>query len=236
MGKIKLFCIPYSGGSSSVYYKWKRMLHENIVLCPVELAGRGRRMREPFYETVAEAADDISNIIRSELAPGENYAILGHSMGALLAYETYYALKKRGVHEPVHLFCSGRKAPHDEAKKSEYYKLPEKEFLEVVFNYGSNTRDILQSRELLDLFVPILRADFKIAEIYEYQAHEEKIQCSMSVVNGNKDLSISESDITMWNDLAEKDCQYHWISGGHFFITENCEATVNLINRVLSVL
>jgi len=233
MDKIKLFCIPYSGGSSSVYYKWKRLLNDYITLIPLELAGRGRRMREPFYESVSQACEDISNMILAQLQPNEPYAIFGHSMGALLAYETYYCLKAKGVHEPEHILFSGRKAPHDEAEKSEYYKLPEDEFLDVVFNYGGNTREILQNRELLDLFVPILRADFKIAEIYEYAAHEEKIQCNMTVVNGTSDLSISRSDINMWSELAGKDCDYRWLGGGHFFITDNCARTVDLINEVL---
>lgn len=234
MTSIKLFCIPYSGGSSSVYYKWKRQLHPSIILCPLELAGRGRRMREAFYETVSQAADDISDMIISQLAPGEEYAIYGHSMGSLLAYETYYALKAKGIHDPNHIFFSGRKAPHDELEKSEYYKLPEKEFLNVVFHYGGNTRELLQSRELLDLFVPILRADFKIAEIYEYAAHEEKISCDVTVVNGRNDPSISRTDILMWSQLVDGYCQYRWINGEHFFISENVDATVHLINEVLA--
>ncbi len=233
MEKIKLFCIPYSGGSCSVYYKWKRLLNDYIDLIPIELAGRGRRMRDKFYETVAEACDDISNMILAELQPNEPYAIYGHSMGALLAYETYYCLKKKGAHEPEHIFFSGRKAPHDEAEKSEYYKLPEEEFLQVVFNYGSNTREILQNRELMDLFVPILRADFKIAEIYDYEAHDERILCNMSVVNGTSDMSVAQCDINKWSELAGKSCEYRWLSGGHFFLTENPVRTVDMINEVL---
>ncbi len=234
MAKIKLFCIPYSGGSSSVYYKWKRLLGEHITLCPLELAGRGRRMREPFYDTVAEACDDISSMIMKELSPDEPYAIYGHSMGALLAYETYYALKEKGAHEPCHIFFSGRKAPQDEAEKTEYYKLPEREFLDVLFHYGGNTRDILQNRELMDLFVPILRSDFRLAEIYEYREAAERIQCEISVVNGKNDLSVSRCDISMWSERAGSTCEYYWLQGEHFFITENPEAVAKLLNRVLS--
>ncbi|MBQ2446499.1 MAG: thioesterase [Oscillospiraceae bacterium] len=234
MRSTKLFCIPYSGGSSSVYYKWKRLLHSSILLCPLELAGRGRRMKEPFYESVAQAAEDISSMILSQLQPGEPYAIYGHSMGSLLAYETYFALKAKGAPEPEHIFFSGRKAPQDESEKSEYYKLPEAEFLNVVFHYGGNTREIMQNRELLDLFVPILRADFKIAEIYEYRDHGSKIQCECTVVNGRSDRSISKPDVVMWSELIEGYCQYRWISGEHFFLSENAEATAKLINEVLA--
>jgi surfactin synthase thioesterase subunit len=191
-------------------------------------------MKEPFYESVAQAAEDISSMILSQLQPGEPYAIYGHSMGSLLAYETYFALKAKGAPEPEHIFFSGRKAPQDESEKSEYYKLPEAEFLNVVFRYGGNTREIMQNRELLDLFVPILRADFKIAEIYEYQDHGSKIQCECTVVNGRSDRSISKPDVVMWSELIEGYCQYRWISGEHFFLSENAEATAKLINEVLA--
>ncbi len=234
MSNIKLFCIPYSGGSSSVYYKWKRLLSNNITLCPLELAGRGRRMREPFYESVQDASEDISKMIMEQLSPGEPYAIFGHSMGSLLAYEVYFALKDKGVHEPCHIFFSGRKAPQDEAERSSYYLLPEKEFLDVVFRYGGNTKEILNNRELLDLFVPILRADFKIAEIYEYREHSEKLQCESTVLNGRNDLSVAQCDLRLWSELTDYPCDYAWVNGEHFFITENPEATVKLLNRVLS--
>ena len=121
MKSIKLFCIPYSGGSADIYYKWKKELDSSIELCPIEIAGRGRRMNEPFYETVAEAAEDISSRILTQIDDDTQYAIFGHSMGALLAYETYFSLMEKCSKEPEHIFFSGRKAPQDENEKTEYY-------------------------------------------------------------------------------------------------------------------
>ena len=229
MGKVKLFCIPYSGGLADVYCKWKNKLNSNIVLCPVEIAGHGRRIKEDFYTDVATAADDISGIILNEMKGDEPYAIYGHSLGALLAFETYYELKKKGVHEPVHIFFSGRKSPDDMEERTEYYKLPENDFMEKVFQYGGNTRDIMQSRELLDIFVPILRADFRIAEIYEYQKHDEKIMCDITIVNGKSDFSVMTGDLSMWKAFAGKGCDFKYVEGEHFFITENIEEPLRFL-------
>lgn len=233
MEKVKLFCIPYSGGSSSIYFKWKRLLNENIDLRPVETAGRGRRMKTSFYKDIAAAADDISNIILSELGE-EPYAIYGHSLGSLLAFETYYCLKKKGAHEPIHIFFSGRKAPNEMGDKTEFYKLPERRFLEVLFEYGKSNYELMQSRELLDIFIPILRADYRIAETYEYAEHKMKIMCDFTVVNGKNDFSIMKSDMNMWKSFAGKNYTITYINGEHFFITDNCKDTVDLINSVLS--
>ena len=43
MEKINLFCLPYAGSSASVFFKWKKYLDEDIMLYPIELAGRGKR-------------------------------------------------------------------------------------------------------------------------------------------------------------------------------------------------
>jgi linear gramicidin dehydrogenase lgrE len=234
MKSIKLFCIPYSGGSANVYYKWKKELKSDIELCPIEIAGRGRRINEPFYETVDEAAEDISDHILKEINEDTNYAIWGHSMGALLAYESYFKLMEKCSKEPDHIFFSGRKAPQDEMNHTEYYKLPDDEFLKMVFVYGGNTREIIQNEELAKIFIPILRADFKIAETYTYKPRDKKVMCDITVVNGKSDFSVMEVELDKWSKVAGKKCYYHWISGNHFFITENSKETVQYLNQTLS--
>lgn len=233
MQPIKLFCIPYSGGSADIYYKWKNSLDRNIELCPVEIAGRGRRMNEPFYESVDEAADDISNNILSKIDGNTCYAIWGHSMGSLLAYEAYFSLMEKCSKEPEHIFFSGRKAPHDETEKTEYYKLPDDEFMKIVFHYGGNTKDIMENQQLAKIFLPILRSDFKLAEIYEYKEKKRKVMCDISIINGKSDFSVMKADLDKWKDVAGKECNYYWMKGDHFYILDNISETVQQINQIL---
>nr|WP_297933254.1 thioesterase domain-containing protein [uncultured Lachnoclostridium sp.] len=233
MYNIKLFCIPYSGGNAGVYYKWKNSLLPGINLCPIEVAGHGRRIKEGFYDDVEAAADDLSEEILRELKEDEPYAIFGHSLGALITFEVYYALKRKGAHEPVHIFFSGRKSPDDIGVPTATYKLPEKEFMEKVSWYGGGTGEIMQNRELLNVFVPILRADFRIGETYEYKPHSEKIKCDITIMNGTEDGSVMTCDLERWKQHAEKKCGFERVKGSHFFIIENIEETVAIINNVL---
>ena len=48
MSNISLYCLPYSGGSAAMYYKWRSVLSDNITLRPLEPAGRGTRIRQPL--------------------------------------------------------------------------------------------------------------------------------------------------------------------------------------------
>lgn len=230
---IKLFCIPYSGGSASVYYKWRKHLDPRIELVPLEMAGRGSRMKEPFYENMKEAAKDLSTCIARLCKPDDQFAIFGHSLGSLVAFETYYALHEIIDKEPQHIFFSGRKAPQDEGIKTEFYKLPENEFMAKVLQYGGNTQEILNNQELIKLFVPILRSDFRLAERYTFEPKKRLIACPYTILSGTEDFSVQMSDLTLWSKFASEEVYYESLPGTHFFITENVEQTTNCINYAL---
>lgn len=235
MKTLKLYCIPYSGGSAEIYLKWKRFLPETVTIVPVELAGRGKRIRDSFYENCDNAVKDIADIILEDIKEGEEYAILGHSMGALLAFETYYELLKRNKSMPIHMFFSGRKAPQNMDEKTQFYLLPDEEFLQVVYAYGGNTSAIMNNSTLRELFLPILRADFKISEIYEYKLHPQKIECPITLINGTKDDSIFPFDMNEWKYFAGSKFSNRQVEGNHFFVIENIKGTTDVLIEELGM-
>ena len=64
MEKIKLFCIPYAGGSAGIYSKWNGHISKFIEVCPVELPGRGKRFSEPLCNSIKQMVDDVFKGIR----------------------------------------------------------------------------------------------------------------------------------------------------------------------------
>lgn len=230
---VKLFCIPYSGASATVYAKWEPFLSDEIELIPVELAGHGMRIKEKCHTSVGNSVFDIVETILTKMDE-EDYAIWGHSLGSVLTYETYFELMKRGVKPPKHLFFSGRKAPNDVSNKTSFYKLSDKEFSEVVESYGGTTKEVLQNEVLRDLFLPILRADFEIGEKYEWMDKKSKIRCDITIVNGKEDSSVSNIDMNNWKTCSDKSCEVVYVSGGHFFLFEQCELVVGIINKKLN--
>lgn len=66
MQKIKLFCIPYAGGSAVIYNNWRSYLAPIIELRPIELAERGRRIHDSLYKSIEEAIQDVFKSIESE--------------------------------------------------------------------------------------------------------------------------------------------------------------------------
>ncbi len=229
----KLFCIPYSGASAMVYSKWTKLINKEIKVIPLELAGRGRRFNDKFFNDIDEAAEDLSNTIIRE-AKDVDYAIFGHSMGARVTYEVYYKLIEKGFKEPVKIFFSGSKAPHLPPDEIKRYKLPDEQFKQVVLQYGGNSEDVFKNKELCDLFIPILRADFRIYEEYKFVPGREKIKTDVVVYYGRGDSSITYDNMTAWQEVAGSGFKLVAFDGSHFYLNEDANGITASINKELA--
>lgn len=227
-----LFCLPYAGGSEVIYYKWKKYLNPLIHLKSIELKGRGKRYSEIFYETLDEAVEDILTNIKDKIAD-DDYAIYGHSMGSLLAYELYYKIKERNLKKPNHIFFSGYKAPSIIRGKENTYTLPDYDFMRKVIELGGTPEELINNKELLEVFLPVIRSDFKIFENYTYKERKDKIECDVSILNGKQD-SINLKEILSWRDHVCKGFKVYNFEGNHFFINDNVENITNVINNTLT--
>ncbi|MCU5680699.1 thioesterase domain-containing protein [Bacillus wiedmannii] len=84
MEKIKLFCLPYAGGSASMYYQLKGYMHKIVDVIPIEYSGHGERISENYYASFKNMVDDIASKIIDYL-DDDQFSILGYSMGSLVA-------------------------------------------------------------------------------------------------------------------------------------------------------
>lgn len=95
MSNISLYCLPYSGGSAAMYYKWRSVLSDNITLRPLEPAGRGTRIRQPLCLTMVDAVADLYQQFVKHYTGGD-YAIFGHSLGGIMAFELVHYILDHG--------------------------------------------------------------------------------------------------------------------------------------------
>lgn len=227
MEKMKVFLLPYAGASSLAYYKWRTSFPPGYEPHFIELKGRGEKMGEPFYQDMAEAVEDISAQIM-EKTKADEYCIFGHSMGALLAYETYYRLYEKGAKLPRHMFFSGRKAPQIEVEDYKEYDRDDEHFIQMVSRFGGLTGDFFDEG-IKQVFLPILRADFKILGEYIFQSKGRAISCGMTVLYGNQDRSAIWPEIEAWKIHAGKGCSFREFDGNHFFLNDKYPEIVQMI-------
>lgn len=232
MRKTKLFCLPYAGGSATaVYGKWKKFLHPQIECFPIELSGRGRRFAEPLYNTWNHAVEELFEQMKPQL-DSSPVAFFGYSMGSILAFELAHQMKDWNGQAPIHLFLAARAAPNRPNRRPPIHHLPDQAFLDEVLNMGGTPAEIMKHQELLHLFLPVLRADFKITETYECFPREGELLCDFSVLGGVEDR-ISVADLLAWSSCTKGDTSVHLFDGGHFFIHEHTEEIIHFIHQKL---
>lgn len=229
---VKVLVIPHAGGMASAYYEFSKYADSNVDFVFVELAGRGAHMREDLYEDFEEAVNDIyeKNI---NLFQQENYVLFGHSMGSWLAFELYHKIKAEGQPLPMHLFFSGNVSPFAQ-RFSNYRNMSDEEFIENIFKKGQTSKEIFINRELREIFLPILRSDFKMLEEYVPKNGRDPITSNISVLCGSED-PLLKNGVTEWEELTTKECEIIYFEGNHFYLFKNMSAIVDYIHRTVEM-
>lgn len=232
MTNIKLFCFPYAGGSSIVFNQWAQYLDKNIELIPIELAGRGSRINEALYKDVSELIDDVYNLVCKEIN-GSAYALFGHSMGGMISYQLGQKLKENNYPVPVHIFFAGLNAPHVEKLDDiKYHLLDEEEFKKEVIKLGGTPPEFFEYPELIEVFLPLLKNDFKLAETDIHNDEIHPLNCNITIMLG-KDEDLNAEQCDGWKKHTMKLCTIHYFEGGHFFLNDETKQVVRFINNTL---
>ena len=224
-----LFCIPYAGATAAIYKKWEELLDPSILLIPIELPGRGKRISDPPLLSIQEMVEDIINII--QLSKNRlPFSIFGHSMGNLLAYEVSKHLEKRGLDQPEILFLSGKNPPHCRPKTIKHL-LPDDKFRQEIIKMGGIPKVIEENKELMDFFLPIIRNDFQAVEQYSFKEERKQLHIPFVVLNGSEDEMTNSSYMNEWKTYSTSSYEYYEFIGGHFFIHEHINSIIALINK-----
>jgi medium-chain acyl-[acyl-carrier-protein] hydrolase len=213
---LRLFCFSFAGGSVSSFAGWRKQSDNGFEVCPIEYPGRGSRFKESGCGTLAGLVEIIAVDLRSELQ--EPYALLGHSFGAIVAFELTRLLKSSNAPMPVRLFISAIRAPHL-PQPEKIHDLPEREFLAKLKSYDGVPQEALQNSELLSLVVPVIRDDFRLYEQHVYQ-NDDPLPVPISVLGGSQDTKVPAADLMAWSQHTHKSFRCHFFPGGHFFLYE----------------
>lgn len=217
--KIRLFCLPYGGGGAAVFREWPRELWPEIEVWHVQLPGREARHREPLMTSIDVLVRPLADAVLPQLAQSDlPFAIFGHSMGALIGFELARALRRLRAPSPAHLFFSARRAPHVPDRYVPLHNLPDPDLVEGLSRrYNGLPRAVLESADLMRMFVPIVRADLTMIETYAY-VPEVPFACPISAFGGLEDGAVTRDDLAAWGDHTSGSFTLRMVAGGHFFL------------------
>lgn len=229
--KIRLFTLAYAGGNAYIYNAWKKSLQPQIELIPIELPGHGYRIAEPLVSDVEVIVNDLWQQIQPYFQDNRPFAFFGHSMGSLLAFEMIHKVYIERGRYPVTSLFSGRVAPHIISRK-EWSQLSDQAFIEKVITLGGIPDVILEHKELLEMIIPVLRADFKLVEQYRYNKQYEVFPFPITVLTGEQD-QMTTIDIEAWSEYSSLPTTFKSYHGGHFFINTCAEQVLADIRMIL---
>lgn len=211
---VLLFCFPYAGGNAATYRDWTSARMRGIHAAAAHLPGRADRILEapirdtgPLVRALLEAVRPFTN---------RRYAFFGHSMGALIAFELARALRGKGLRGPERLLVSARRAPHLRNRTPAIHDLPQLEFLRELRNLEGTPESFFGDPELLDLMLPVLRADFELCHCYRFEPGEP-LDCPITAYGGTEDSAVSQQDLEAWRRHTQAEFRLHMLPGGHFF-------------------
>ncbi|MBH8561678.1 thioesterase [Nostoc sp. CENA67] len=212
---LRLFCLPYAGGSSLIYRTWSANLPSTVEVCPIELPGRGKQMRLPALTRLEALVAAIAPMLLPYL--DKPFVFFGHSMGALVSFELTHLLRREYNLHPLHLFLSARRPPQIPATKPPIHNLPEPAFKEELRRLNGTPPQVLENSELMQLLMPIVRADFAVLETYVY-APQPRLDCSITVFGGLQDKEVSFEQLQGWREQTNATFSIKMFDGDHFFV------------------
>ncbi|MCH7322504.1 thioesterase domain-containing protein [Solibacillus sp. MA9] len=230
MTKTTLICFPYAGGSSAIYKPIDGFLSEKIELVTMELPGRGSRFSEKTFTTIDEMVNDAL-LWFNENQP-RNYALLGYSMGSIVAYEFYYKILQNRFKPPLHMFLAACEPVGVKRKPKGIAQMSDSEFINFLMNMNGTPKEVFANQELLDIIIPSIRADFLAVDEYNYKPRNLQIGCDVTVFAGEDD-SISRENILLWDKYVRNGCKYKFFKGDHFFIRDSHNEIAEIINKAL---
>lgn len=228
--RLGLICFHYAGGGASVFHAWGKDLPEEIEVLAIQMPGRESRFREPPFRRMNRLVEDLGRAVEP-ICRGP-FACVGHSMGALVAFEVVRWLRRTTGAMPERLFVSGRCAPQAAVPATRIHELPDAELArELQARYRGLPDVFVNNPEMQAAFFPTLRADLELIDTYRY-ADEPPLDCPISAFGGLED-GVSEEDLKAWAGQTAAAFRLHMLPGDHFFVNSQRDALVRIIAREL---
>lgn len=161
------------------------------------------------------------------------FAFFGHSMGALLSFEVARELRRQHGIVPVHLFASGRRAPQAPDRDPPIHQLPDPAFLDELRLLDGTPEEVLEHPELMELMLPVLRADMAVSETYVYKP-EDRLACSISAFGGLQDSEVDYDGLVAWREQTRRSFTLQMFPGNHFFLKSSQSLVLEAVSQGLT--
>jgi medium-chain acyl-[acyl-carrier-protein] hydrolase len=229
---LLLFCFAHAGGNPLLFKGWQRSLPANVSVVPMEPPGRGQRFGEPplgdYGLLVERLASDMRVALARAAQPTPSYALFGHSAGARFAFGAALSLVGAGLPQPQRCIFVGASPPHRASLERRRSELPDEDLLRSLQRMGGSPDKVLADAGLMQLMLPLLRADFRANE----QAHcavDGRLECPFTLLAAREDREFDPGCVFEWARYTSAPARRVEIAGDHFSIVRSPDAVLREI-------
>ena len=181
-------------------------------LVAIRLPGRESRVREPAIDNWPALLGALGTALQEEVL--RPYVLLGHSLGAMIAYEIACRMTARGT-PPLGLVLIGCRAPHLGPLVPAIHDLPGDEFVQGLGAFAGTPPAVLAEPRLLRLLLPMLRADLALAETWP-PGPSLPVEVPLTTYSGRDDPVAPTHAVAAWASYARAGITAHQVDGDHF--------------------
>ncbi len=231
--EARLFCFSYAGGNPTTFRDWHRFLPSDLAVLAIQLPGPGTRIQEPPICEFKPLVEDLKNLIINNSE--KPFFFFGHSLGALLAFELARTLNRSPLRQPSLLILSACSAPQWMSERSkrnrlnQSHQLSDELLIQKLKDLGGTPKEVLENLELMQLFLPAIRADLCLTENYIYE-EGAPLTCPMIVCGGEKDDEVVPESLDDWSLQTGSSFKKEIFPGNHFYLYESKAALLKKIS------
>lgn len=225
-GQARLICFPHSGGTAYSFRPLGALLGGDVRTIGVQYPGRQDRYDEPVIANLHDLADQVCSEI-SSTSRAIPLIFLGHSMGAILAYEVACRLPGHNI---TGMIASGRPAP-SRVRMTTAYRLSDADLADHVISLGGTAADVLSDTGMRELLLPAIRGDYQASETYRPRPGNT-LKCPLIALSGDTDPTTTPGDMRAWSGHTRGHFRQESFPGGHFFLFDHWAKLAELIRSM----
>ncbi|MEU5839508.1 alpha/beta fold hydrolase [Streptomyces diacarni] len=228
---LSLLCVPFAGSGAGFYRSWPKRGEGSPQVVPLQLPGREERFLDAPWTDALEAATDLARSALRMVDGTGPVALFGHSIGAVLAYETARKLQAQGFEQLQHLFVSGSPGPWS-GRTERATGLDDDSFVARVAEFAGYRHSALDDPDLREVLLPLLRADVALHENYK-PVSDEPLTVPVTALRGVDDTLVSRAQCEEWAAVTSGPFGMTELPGGHMYLIGNEQRVLDVIDAAV---
>ncbi|XVS68070.1 thioesterase II family protein [Actinosynnema sp. CA-299493] len=217
---VRLILCPHAGSSAGAVTALAMALPPQVEALAIQYPGRRGAAPGPGIPDIGRLAAHIRDGVLPWL--DRPVAVLGHSMGSVVAFEVVRELESAGV-PPLRLIVSGRRSPSDGLGITP--PRDDEDIVAELRQLGGVPVRLLEKPAFRKSILDVVRVDYQANSTY-LRSPDDRVRAPITFLLADRDPYLTPASALKWAGHTSGGFRLVELSGGHFFINDQLDAVV----------